>query len=171
MRRRWETARVQQPGRGRYLGYATRMGATAGYGFWAGPSIDRIVVCSLEIAKSAPLRGAARKTIDRIGFFSTCSYFLFRETQRNPVTPNSARFRISGHRVPVFSTERPKQPQSMLKPRTMALSNAPENMMSNVASQMSAPLSHRPTKRQIPIHSSKAGRKTARTALAGQGVS
>jgi hypothetical protein len=106
-----------------------------------------------------------------VAAIETAPYFLFRENQRNPVKPNNARFRISGHKVPVFSTERPKQPQSILKPRTMALSNAPENRVSNVASQISAPLSHRPTKRQIPTHSSKAGRKTARAAVAGQGVS
>jgi hypothetical protein len=97
--------------------------------------------------------------------------FLFRETQRNPVTANNTRFRSSGQSVPVFSTDRPKQPQSMLNPRRIALSNAPENITSKTANQTSAPLSHRPNKRQIPTHSSKAGRKTAKAAVPGQGVS
>ena len=48
---------------------------------------------------------------------------------------------------------------------------APENIASKTANQTSAPLSHRPNKRQIPTHSSKAGRKTANAAVPGQGVS
>ena len=98
-------------------------------------------------------------------------YFLLRENQRNPVTTNNARFRISGQSVPVFSIDRPKQPQSMLKPRTMALSKAPENMISKIATHTSAPPSHRPSRRLIPTHNSKAGRKTDNTAVAGHGVS
>src|SRR5215469_5446970 len=98
-------------------------------------------------------------------------YFLCRENQRNPVTTNNARFRISGQSVPVFSSDRPKQPQSMLKPRTMALSKAPENMVSRIATHTSAPPSHRPSRRLIPTHNSKAGRKTDNTAVAGHGVS
>jgi hypothetical protein len=96
---------------------------------------------------------------------------VLRENQRNPVTTNNARFRISGQSVPVFSIDRPKQPQSMLKPRTMALSKAPENIVSKIATHASAPLSQRPSRRQTPTHSSKAGRKTDNTAVAGHGVS
>ena len=98
-------------------------------------------------------------------------YFLPRENQRNPVTTNNTRFRINGQSVPVFSIDRPKQPQSMLKPRTIALSKAPENIVSRIATHTSAPLSHRPSRRLIPTHNSKAGRKTDNPAVAGHGVS
>jgi hypothetical protein len=53
----------------------------------------------------------------------------------------------------------------------MALSKAPENIVSKIATHTNAPLSHRPRRRQIPTHSSKAGRKTDNTAVAGHGVS
>jgi hypothetical protein len=98
-------------------------------------------------------------------------YFFLRENQRNPVTASNTRFRINGQSVPVFSIDRPKQPQSILKPRTMALSKAPENIVNRIATHTSAPLSQLPTRRQTPTHSSKAGRKTDNTAAAGQGVS
>ena len=98
-------------------------------------------------------------------------YFGLRENQRNPVTTNSPRFRIRGQRVPVLSTERLKQPQSMLKPRAIADINAMENVISKIVVQTNAPLSQRPTSRQMPTHSSKAGRKRANPAVTGHGVS
>jgi hypothetical protein len=116
-----------------------------------------------------PVRAETR--IEQGYLLAECRYLGLRENQRNPVTANNTRFRISGQSVPVFSTDRPKQPQSMFKPRTIALSNAPENIASKIANQTSAPLSQRPNKRQIPTHSSKAGRKTANAAVPGQGVS
>jgi hypothetical protein len=100
-----------------------------------------------------------------------CRALVLRDNQRNPVTANNTRFRINGQSVPVFSIDRPKQPQSMLKPRRIALSKAPENIVSRIATHTSAPLSHRPSRRLIPTHNSKAGRKTDNTAVAGHGVS
>jgi hypothetical protein len=101
--------------------------------------------CRYSARRDATPRGAGCLTPGRenfhrpsgLGYAATTSAFvafvifvycddpsLRRENQRTPVTTKNARFRTSGQSVPVFSTDRPKQPQSMLKPRTMALSKA-----------------------------------------------
>jgi hypothetical protein len=50
------TVDVQQPGRGWFFGYSTRVGATTGYGFGLDVAIDRLHISRLEISNVAPLR-------------------------------------------------------------------------------------------------------------------
>jgi hypothetical protein len=90
--------------------------------------------------------------------------------QRKKVIPSNTKFRMSGQNVPVDCQTRPKHPQSIPKPRSMAVSKAMLKRVSRMPAQTTAPRANQGESRLSPTQISKEGTKSARSAQAHHGT-